>query len=129
MEEEDCYDRDGDDDWEDDVDDHHWNGPSPLAIYTDISVDMQHMQSLEEQIASMAPNMAAIEEFRRKVETYLARVQELSQVTTILSEQRKLMDDAKSKRLSEFMDGFHAITSKLKEMYQMITQGQSFIGC
>lgn len=73
----------------------------------------------------MAPNMAAIEEFRRKAETYLARVSELNHITTVLSEQRKLMEDSKSKRLSEFLDGFHSITAKLKEMYQMITQGKS----
>uniref|UniRef100_A0A183BCX1 Structural maintenance of chromosomes protein 4 n=1 Tax=Echinostoma caproni TaxID=27848 RepID=A0A183BCX1_9TREM len=88
-----------------------------------LSVDTQEMKLLEERIASMAPNMAAIEEFRRKAEIYLTRVSELNQVTSVLAEQRKLMDDAKAKRLSEFLDGFHSITAKLKEMYQMITQG------
>ncbi|TPP64007.1 Structural maintenance of chromosomes protein [Fasciola gigantica] len=88
-----------------------------------LSVDEQELKHLEERIASMAPNMAAIEEFRRKAETYLIRVSELNHITAVLSEQRKLMEDAKSKRLSEFLDGFHSITAKLKEMYQMITQG------
>uniref|UniRef100_A0A095ALF5 Structural maintenance of chromosomes protein n=1 Tax=Schistosoma haematobium TaxID=6185 RepID=A0A095ALF5_SCHHA len=84
-----------------------------------------NMASIEENrgITAMAPNMASIEEYRRKAENYLTRVSELNHITNILGEQRKHMEDAKSKRLSEFLDGFHAITNKLKEMYQMITQG------
>ncbi|CAH8660657.1 unnamed protein product [Dicrocoelium dendriticum] len=88
-----------------------------------LHVDSQEMRGLEERIQGMAPNMAAIEEFRRKAETYLTRVGELNHVTAVLSDQRKQMEDAKTKRLSEFLDGFHTITAKLKEMYQMITQG------
>ncbi|TGZ71887.1 hypothetical protein CRM22_002403 [Opisthorchis felineus] len=99
-----------------------------LPTYTvdqlnELSVDCQELRGLEERIAGLAPNMAAIEEFRRKAEIYLTRVGELNHVTALLGEQRKLMEDAKAKRLSEFLDGFHAITAKLKEMYQMITQG------
>ncbi|KAK4467810.1 hypothetical protein MN116_008735 [Schistosoma mekongi] len=85
--------------------------------------DPNQIKHLEERIAVMAPNMAAIEEYRRKVENYLTRVSELNHITSILGEQRKYMEDAKSKRLTEFLDGFHTITNKLKEMYQMITQG------
>ncbi|VDQ10066.1 unnamed protein product [Trichobilharzia regenti] len=81
------------------------------------------MKHLEEKIASMTPNMTAIEEYRRKAQNYLQRVSELNRITGILGEQRKYMEEAKSKRLTEFLDGFHTITSKLKEMYQMITQG------
>lgn len=36
---------------------------------------------------------------------------------------RQLYDDVRKKRYTEFMQGFHIITRKLKEMYQMITQG------
>ncbi|CAL8091151.1 unnamed protein product [Calicophoron daubneyi] len=89
----------------------------------ELVVDLQDLRLLEDRIAGMAPNMAAIDEYRRKAETYLTRVAELNHVTSVLSAQRKYMDDAKTKRLSEFLDGFHTITGKLKEMYQMITQG------
>ncbi|CAH8636345.1 Structural maintenance of chromosomes protein 4 [Schistosoma haematobium] len=88
-----------------------------------LHADLNEMKHLEERITAMAPNMASIEEYRRKAENYLTRVSELNHITNILGEQRKHMEDAKSKRLSEFLDGFHAITNKLKEMYQMITQG------
>ncbi|KAA3675760.1 structural maintenance of chromosome 4 [Paragonimus westermani] len=81
-----------------------------LPIYSndqlqELTVDMQEMRSLEDRLASMAPNMAAIEEFRRKAEIYLTRVGELNHVTAVLGEQRKQMEDAKAKRLSEFLDG------------------------
>ncbi|TNN08982.1 Structural maintenance of chromosomes protein, partial [Schistosoma japonicum] len=89
----------------------------------ELSSDFNQMKHLEERITAMAPNMAAIEEYRRKVENYLTRVSELNHITSLLGEQRKYMEDAKSKRLTEFLDGFHTITNKLKEMYQMITQG------
>ncbi|CAH8633079.1 unnamed protein product [Heterobilharzia americana] len=89
----------------------------------ELSVDKHEMQRLEERISSMSPNMAAIEEYRRKAQNYLTRVSELNHITSIMGEQRQHLDDAKSKRLSEFLNGFHAITNKLKEMYQMITQG------
>ena len=36
---------------------------------------------------------------------------------------RKQNDDLRKMRLNEFMEGFSIITSKLKEMYQMITLG------
>uniref|UniRef100_A0A3Q0KT79 Structural maintenance of chromosomes protein n=1 Tax=Schistosoma mansoni TaxID=6183 RepID=A0A3Q0KT79_SCHMA len=104
------------------------NKSKNLPKFTDeelqnLHADLNEMKHLEERITAMAPNMASIEEYRRKAENYLTRVSELNHITNILSEQRKYMEDAKSKRLSEFLDGFHAITNKLKEMYQMITQG------
>lgn len=86
-------------------------------------VDQNEMQKINDRLANMAPNMAAIEEYRRKTENYLTRVSELKHITNLLVEQRKQREDAKMKRLNEFLDGFHTITNKLKEMYQMITQG------
>ena len=38
-------------------------------------------------------------------------------------EQRKHHEDARKRRLHEFMEGFTIISHKLKEMYQMITLG------
>lgn len=58
-----------------------------------------------------------------KRETYLERVKILEDITNIRNEMRQLYDDVRKKRYTEFMQGFHIITKKLKEMYQMITQG------
>ena len=51
------------------------------------------------------------------------RVAELDQVTEERNEARKEHEELRRQRLEMFMDGFGAITLKLKEMYQMITLG------
>lgn len=56
-------------------------------------------------------------------ELYLKRVSELDQITDMRDQQRRLHEDLRKQRLDEFMSGFSVITSKLKEMYQMITLG------
>ena len=67
----------------------------------------------------MTPNMAAIEEYRRKEEVYLQRLGELNALTAERDAARKDFDDLRKQRLDEFMAGFGVITSKLKEMYQV----------
>jgi structural maintenance of chromosome 4 len=53
----------------------------------------------------------------------MERVTELENITKDRDTKRKLLEDLKKKRLDNFMEGFGIITSKLKEMYQMITLG------
>jgi len=65
----------------------------------------------------------AVNEYRKKEEVYLARVSDLNQVTKERDEQSKNVDTLRKARLSEFMSGFALITTKLKELYQMITLG------
>lgn len=78
---------------------------------------------LTEKLAEMQPNMAAIAEYFKKEEAYLSRVKELEEVTTERDDKRKEHDSLRKQRLDEFMAGFSIITTKLKEMYQMITLG------
>lgn len=54
---------------------------------------------------------------------YLQRVSELEMSTERRNEMRKNFDMVRKNRFTEFMRGFSTITSKLKEMYQMITLG------
>ena len=53
----------------------------------------------------------------------MERVTELENITKDRDAKRKLLEDLRRKRLDNFMEGFGIITSKLKEMYQMITLG------
>jgi len=53
----------------------------------------------------------------------LSRVAELDQVTGERNDARKEHEELRRQRLEMFMEGFGAITLKLKEMYQMITLG------
>ncbi|PVD19075.1 hypothetical protein C0Q70_21634 [Pomacea canaliculata] len=77
----------------------------------------------EERLAQMKPNMAAIAEYKKKEELYLARVGELDQIVEVRDRQRKYHEELRKRRLDEFMTGFAVITGKLREMYQMITLG------
>jgi structural maintenance of chromosome 4 len=78
---------------------------------------------IEEQLKDLKPNMAAVEEYRRKEKAYLARVSELDAVTQERDEVRRQYEDIRKQRLDEFMQGFTLISTKLKEMYQMLTLG------
>jgi len=53
----------------------------------------------------------------------LNRVAELDRITDVRNSQRKQHIDLQRCRLDEFMAGFSTITTRLKEMYQMITLG------
>ncbi|RVW82691.1 Structural maintenance of chromosomes protein 4 [Vitis vinifera] len=84
---------------------------------------------IEAQLKEMNPNLDSISEYRRKVSVYNERVQDLNMVTQERDDVKKQYDEWKKRRLvnftlmDEFMAGFHTISLKLKEMYQMITLG------
>lgn len=99
-----------------------------LKVYSDeelqaLRVHQITYQDLEDKLQQQRPNLAAIEEYRMKEELYLQRAAELSAVTVLRDSQRDLLEKLKRQRHQEFTAGFNLITSKLKEMYQMITMG------
>ncbi|XP_019848995.1 PREDICTED: structural maintenance of chromosomes protein 4-like [Amphimedon queenslandica] len=93
-----------------------------LSLLNKKDVEYQ-ITMLEEELKQMSPNMAAIEEFKRKEALYSERLQELTDVTKERDQVRGEYEGLRSKRLDEFMSGFTIISIKLKEMYQMITLG------
>ncbi|EQC42732.1 hypothetical protein SDRG_00455 [Saprolegnia diclina VS20] len=68
-------------------------------------------------------NMGAIAQYKKKEKEYIARSNELHAATDTRDAKRREYEELRRKRLEDFMDGFRAITLKLKEMYQMITLG------
>lgn len=89
---------------------------------------------LEETLKQKTPNMAAIDEYKRKVfenrtvmyllfipqeALHKERLQELDTITVERDTARGNYESLRKKRLDEFMTGFSVITSKLKEMYQV----------
>ncbi len=70
-------------------------------------------------IAKSKPNMDVLDEYKRKLEIYLARARELDLVTEKRDKAKQELDDLMKQRLTEFMTGFSAISLKLKEMYQV----------
>ncbi|XP_063061725.1 structural maintenance of chromosomes protein 4 [Engraulis encrasicolus] len=78
---------------------------------------------LEDNCAKKKPNLGAIAEFKKKEDLYLQRVAELDDITTQRDNFKRGYEDLRKQRLHEFMAGFNIITNKLKENYQMLTQG------
>eukprot|EP00529_Nitzschia_sp_RCC80_P007618 CAMPEP_0113519648 /NCGR_PEP_ID=MMETSP0014_2-20120614/43643_1 /TAXON_ID=2857 /ORGANISM="Nitzschia sp." /LENGTH=1376 /DNA_ID=CAMNT_0000417403 /DNA_START=114 /DNA_END=4244 /DNA_ORIENTATION=- /assembly_acc=CAM_ASM_000159 len=112
--------------------------PSPestMKASADLSYDVLEKYDLEEVMETIETlqnernllaknaNMGAIEEYRKKEADYLSRVSELDEVTEQRNDARKEHEELRRQRLEMFMEGFGAITLKLKEMYQMITLG------
>lgn len=101
-----------------------------LKSYTDNELasyaigDVQYrIQVIEDQLKASTPNLNVIDEYQRKRDIYMERIKVLEDITNKRNEMRKLFEDIKKRRYTEFMQGFNIITYKLKEMYQMITQG------
>lgn len=67
--------------------------------------------------------MDLIKEYLEKDQLYVRRVQELTEITNHRNKLRDLFEEIRRRRVNEFLGGFLVITSKLKEMYQMITLG------
>ena len=54
------------------------------------------------------------------------RLRELDSITSDRDSARKEFEDMRKRRLDEFMTGFSVITSKLKEMYQVLNGKTTF---
>jgi len=78
---------------------------------------------LEDKLKRGKPNLNVLAEYRRREAEFLDRAKDLEKVTENRDAQKKRHDELRKARLEEFMAGFNTISSKLKEMYQMITLG------
>jgi structural maintenance of chromosome 4 len=78
---------------------------------------------LDEQLRAMSPDLDAIEQFAEKARDFAEKAGELAGATAERDAARKAHDALRKARLDGFMEGFNAISLKLKEMYQMITLG------
>ncbi|NXO01789.1 SMC4 protein, partial [Rhinopomastus cyanomelas] len=94
-----------------------------LEALGDLDAITKQVALLEAQCHNMKPNLGAISEYRKKEELYLKRVAELTDITNERDRFRQACENLRKQRLNEFMAGFNIITNKLKENYQMLTQG------
>ena len=78
---------------------------------------------MEEGLGGKKANTKAIQEYYEKEEQYINKVTELDAVTEQRDVVRQEYEDLRKQRLDMFFAGFKTITTKLKEMYQMITLG------
>lgn len=79
--------------------------------------------ALEEKTQNVSVDLGVLAEYRRRVEEHAARSSDLQAAITQRDAAKKRCDDLRRLRLEGFMEGFSAISLRLKEMYQMITMG------
>ncbi|KAJ3218231.1 hypothetical protein HDU67_006340 [Dinochytrium kinnereticum] len=89
----------------------------------DSAILEKDIKDTSEQLSKMSPNLSVLVEYKQKLDVYLKRAMELEEITKKRDDAKLTLDDLRKRRLDEFMDGFTAISQKLKEMYQMITLG------
>eukprot|EP00039_Didymoeca_costata_P015826 m.274153 g.274153 ORF g.274153 m.274153 type:complete len:1308 (+) comp16286_c0_seq3:169-4092(+) len=101
-----------------------------LRTLTDEELDELDQKALERDITLMEERLGgkkvstqAIKAYYDKEEQYIAKVSELDAVTEERDSVRRKYEDLRKQRLDTFFAGFKKITTKLKEMYQMITLG------
>ncbi|KHN97210.1 nuclear condensin complex subunit Smc4 [Metarhizium album ARSEF 1941] len=79
--------------------------------------------ALEEKTQNASVDLGVLAEYRRRVEEHAARSSDLQAAINRRDAAKKRCDDLRRRRLEGFMEGFSAISLRLKEMYQMITMG------
>ncbi|RGP65912.1 structural maintenance-chromosome 4 [Fusarium longipes] len=104
--------------------------PNELPRYTpDELADMNErtlkgeIAALEEKTQNVNVDLGVLAEYRRRVEEHAARASDLQTAIEQRDAAKKRCDDLRRLRLEGFMEGFSAISLRLKEMYQMITMG------
>lgn len=104
--------------------------PNELPRYTpDELADMSketlkgEIAALEEKTQNVNVDLGVLAEYRRRVEEHAARSSDLQSAIAQRDAAKKRCDDMRRLRLEGFMEGFSAISLRLKEMYQMITMG------
>ncbi|CCA68035.1 related to SMC4-Stable Maintenance of Chromosomes [Serendipita indica DSM 11827] len=100
----------------------YWYTPEELESFSQRQL-VADVALYEERVRTAKPNMDVLKQYRKREQEFLARAQDLDAVTAKRDACKKHYDDLRKKRLEEFMSGFNQISSKLKEMYQMITLG------
>mmetsp|Transcript_13427 Transcript_13427/g.38169 ORF Transcript_13427/g.38169 Transcript_13427/m.38169 type:complete len:1387 (+) Transcript_13427:62-4222(+) len=93
-----------------------------LEVVVRADVDAR-MMTLEATVKDLKPNLGSIAEFRRADAEHKAKLSDYEEVHGQREEKRRELDQYRQTRLEEFMEGFTVISTKLKEMYQMITLG------
>ncbi|RFN55017.1 structural maintenance-chromosome 4 [Fusarium flagelliforme] len=130
AEEEEGEDEEEEDEGEDEEGEHVNGQPNELPRYTpDELADMNErtlkgeIAALEEKTQNVNVDLGVLAEYRRRVEEHAARASDLQSAVEQRDYAKKRCDDLRRLRLEGFMEGFSAISLRLKEMYQMITMG------
>ncbi|CDW77228.1 structural maintenance of chromosomes protein [Stylonychia lemnae] len=83
----------------------------------------QRIEFLEGEIQSQNPNINIIQQYRVRFQDYQEKQSRLKEVEDALGKMKEEHNHLKRKRHDDFMSGFQVISTKLKEMYRLITNG------
>jgi len=89
----------------------------------DTKMVILNLQKAKKKLPEQIPNMQIIADYQEKDALYIRRATDLEEVTLTRNKMRDIFETARRRRVQEFLHGFSLITTKLKEMYQMITLG------
>ncbi|KAF1920585.1 RecF/RecN/SMC [Ampelomyces quisqualis] len=78
---------------------------------------------LEKKLESTQVDLAVLAEYRKRVEEHAARSSDLAEVLSSRDEMKRRFKELNDLRDRTFKDGFDIISTRLKEMYQLITMG------
>jgi structural maintenance of chromosome 4 len=102
----------------------------PLEVYETEQLegmDMKRLVSECEKLKNLfsgnSPNLSVLKEYRQKMQVYKERSASVEEAMKKRDDMKNEYDRLRKERLDTFMQGFTAISQKLKEMYQMITLG------
>jgi structural maintenance of chromosome 4 len=79
--------------------------------------------SLKKRVENVTVDVTVLEEYRKRTNEHAERTRSLDEAVAARDSSKKKLDELKKLRLEGFMEGFAIITSKLKEMYMLITNG------
>ncbi|KAL1602740.1 Structural maintenance of chromosomes protein 4 [Paraconiothyrium brasiliense] len=79
--------------------------------------------ALERKIENVTVDLTVLAEYRKRTEEHAERTRSLDEAVAARDTSKKKLDELKQLRLVGFMEGFAIITAKLKEMYNLITNG------
>ncbi|KAI9152471.1 Structural maintenance of chromosomes protein 4 [Blastocladiella emersonii ATCC 22665] len=108
----DVFDGDGDDDADD-------NNDGPI----DVPSLEREIKQLASELAGTQANLGALVEYRMRELELGTRAHDLAATEEARDAQKRATDALKRTRFSTFMAGFAEITSRLKDMYALITAG------
>lgn len=76
-----------------------------------------------EELTTHAVETSVLADYRKRVSEHATRTADLNSALELRDTAKRRLDDLRRLRLEGFMEGFSAISLRLKEMYQMITMG------
>lgn len=103
--------------------------PLEIPRYTKDELADMSKDKLKAEIAALeertqnAADLSVLAEYRRRVEEHHSRSTALAESVSSRDAAKRRCDELRRLRLEGFMEGFSAISTRLKEMYQMITMG------